>query len=223
MHGRPGRSFRSRSTDIEPKCSADWETCREVRACLIRQSASATSLHFKIPEKDRYLAFDARDCRRWFVRDSVECRLQIYEDRIHGWFLDVETYLRPHGHFGFVVLATAVGQLEGLHQYRQGETTPQKKSGTFFREELKLLLAGQTSLTPSERNSVAELMYKAVRNGLFHDGMTTVRAALDPDQSIPFQLRGDRLIVNPYRFVENRPRASGALHMATWTQKYASP
>ena len=108
------------------------------------------------------------------------------------------------GNYGFIVLQAAVGQLEGLHQYREGKETGfnLEKSGEYFKEELKLLLNQLKVIIKKEQDEIAKKLWVAVRNGLFHDGMTRVGVGLNPDLKTAFSLTGNTLVINPYIFAK---------------------
>ena len=96
--------------------------------------------------------------------NDIGTKILIYEDRVNGWFLDIARQLNAIADTGFVILSIAISYIEGNQQYREG-CSSKNQSGQFFTRGMLRIFDGLDESISSE-------IYKQVRCGLFHDGMT---------------------------------------------------
>lgn len=99
---------------------------------------------------------------------SYDAKVDVYEDRVLYWFLDIAKSHVANGTApgDYVALAIAIAYIEGVEQYRRGQMTPQHKSGEWFK-------SGVRRIFPKASAEAVNRLWSAVRNGLFHNGFTT--------------------------------------------------
>ena len=151
----------------------------------------AVSLHFKKFEHAPGFLWH-QEQRRWYDRSDLDTLIELYRDRVSGWFLDCVRQVEHNG--GFIMVMVAISYLEKNERYRKGDTHT-KGSGKFFRAALRRVF-------PEISEENAELFWDAVRCGLFHEGMT--RRSVSISEDLPSALKADdrSIIVNPRRFLE---------------------
>ena len=93
-------------------------------------------------------------------------KVDVYEDRVRTWFLDLATRETRTGQSpgDYVALLIALAYLEGVQQYRCGDGS-HSDSGKRFR-------ASAERVFPSALGEPIDRLWHAVRNGLFHCGFT---------------------------------------------------
>jgi len=97
--------------------------------------------------------------------NNLDDKIKIYERQVKYWFLDrANNFLRGNNN-GFVILMICISYIEGIEQYRVGQSS-NGRSREFFRNSLRRILKVNTS------NQVLNDFYSQVRCGLFHNGMT---------------------------------------------------
>src|SRR5690349_17317218 len=64
---------------------------------------------------------------------SIDDRIDVYEDRMDGWFLRPIYSLMPTPNFRFAAISLALSYFEGWEQYRSGEDSRGKSQGFFIR------------------------------------------------------------------------------------------
>jgi hypothetical protein len=94
----------------------------------------------------------------------------------------------------YVALSIALAYLEGVEQYRRGQTTPSRKSGEWFK-------ASARSVFPTVPPEAIDRLWTAVRNGLFHTGFTKGPTLLSYDHPEALKIDGKYLRINPASFV----------------------
>jgi hypothetical protein len=160
----------------------------------------AVSLNFKIDSTQPDIVVDARDGAT-HPAAALDTKILIYEDRVRGWFLRVADVLKADGDAGYVALQIAVSQVEGMQQHFDGEDST-GASGPAFK-------AGCTRIFGLEAKDSAQLdvLWKAVRNGLFHDGFTKSKVFLSGDPGVALTFDKGNVVVNPWRFCDAVKRA----------------
>jgi hypothetical protein len=122
----------------------------------------------------------------------------VYEDRVVGWFFDFGEMLKSEDNAGFAVLQIAVAQIEGMEQYRRGETSKNKSED--------FLCKGLRRIFPLEQwdDSWFNQFYTAVRCGLFHDGMTRRGVGISKDfpEALVYDEDRQQVLVNPNSFLD---------------------
>lgn len=136
-------------------------------------------------------AYDT-DERVWLDLEKVDDKIKIFEKQVKGWFLEVSNMLvvDPHKN-GFVILMICLSYFEGIEQMYQGKRTPKYKAGTYFQNAVERVFPQLTN------GVIKDILWKAGRNSLFHNGMTGGKIILDSDRENTFTYDGNWLIINP--------------------------
>ena len=122
--------------------------------------------------------WDSSDCAILDCRDgSRRCetdysaKVDVYEDRVDGWFLNVaENLLKEDDSPGdYVVITIALAQLEGIEQFRRGETARDRKPKE---SERAWFVSAGVRAFPGVSNPMLERLWDSVRCGLAHSGFT---------------------------------------------------
>lgn len=145
---------------------------------------------------------------------SLEDRIDIYEDRIKGWFLNPARSLLAVPNSELAVLQLSIGYFEGYAIYRNGSDSRRHSKKFFcqaFMEAFPYSRRGTVqgidpSLDLIEKLPV--LLYEEARCGLFHDGMIGRRIVL-ASSSAPIsvsahKITGDvgAIVIDPRKFLE---------------------
>jgi hypothetical protein len=112
-------------------------------------------------------------------------KILIYERQVQDWFLNPARRLLSDMGFqaGFVILSICLSYLEGVEQYRRGESSTGKTSRDFFCSSFKRVFGDK--MLDDER---IHDFYKDARCGLFHDGMTRSGVIADMDLKTPIEM-----------------------------------
>ena len=115
---------------------------------------------------------------------KLEDSIDIYEDRIKGWFLDHARSLLAAPYSEIAVLQLALGYFEGYAIYRNGVDS-KGRSKKFFRQAFMEVFPyakrGKVQgidPSPDAIEKLADLLYEEARCGLFHEGMIRHRILL---------------------------------------------
>jgi hypothetical protein len=138
---------------------------------------------------------DTRDGRR--RRESeYDAKVDVYEDRVRFWFLDIAKshVARGMAPGDYVALLIALAYVEGVEQYRRGKPTPGMQSGEWFK-------AGVSRIFPDATPDARNRLWSAARNGLFHIGFTKGPTLVSHDQPRAIAIVGRYLKINPAAFV----------------------
>lgn len=151
--------------------------------------------HYRWHETSREIE-DIRDRSRR-PDSSYLAKVDVYEDRVKGWFLDI-----AHGHIAagqapgdYVALSVALQYVEGVEQYRRGRPTPDRESGEWFK-------ASAQRLFPTANPDSIKRLWTAVRNGLFHSGFTKGPTLLSHEYLHAMAVSEGYLRINPARFID---------------------
>jgi hypothetical protein len=127
---------------------------------------------------------------------DYSAKVDVYEDRVMFWFLDVAKAHVANGSApgDYVALSIALAYIEGVEQYRQGKPTPRAKSGEWFK-------AGARRVFPLADAEAVDKLWDAARNGLFHDGFTRGPTLVAHDPPDAISVNDNYLRINPARFV----------------------
>lgn len=131
-----------------------------------------------------------------FSDSSYIGKVNVYEDRVRSWFLDVAVAHVAKGQSpaDYVALSIALAYIEGVEQYRQGSETPSKSAGKWFQSSAKRIV-------PAATKKALERLWKEARCGLFHSGFTNGPTYLSHAYSGAIEISQDRLNINPEKFV----------------------
>ncbi|HOW27338.1 MAG TPA: hypothetical protein PK876_02385 [Elusimicrobiota bacterium] len=151
---------------------------------------------------DKYLWHEDSDefkniiTKESFSGSSFEGKVNVFEDRMQGWFLQVARKEIANGPStaDYVALSIGLAYIEGIEQYRRGRETPRNKSGKWFRESARRILKGVSG-------EITSRLWKELRNGLFHTGFTIGFVYLSHGYKEIVELNGERLQINPNKFV----------------------
>src|SRR5688572_10635559 len=90
---------------------------------------------------------------------NYEAKVDVYEDRVRSWFLEIAKSLVKEGQApgDYVALSIALAYIEGIEQYRHGKSTPIGMSGKWFK-------AGVLRVFPSVTPNMAERLWVGARN-----------------------------------------------------------
>lgn len=133
--------------------------------------------------------------------------IDVWEDRIQGWWLDHALALRGQRNGGFVIVHIATGIIEALEVAYQGKDSDGNSAQVFRDGFLRLFSAPKTvRVAPQD---VAHVLYKSVRCGLSHTAMLYGPVFLvDDDRVAPLQLHVtpdgrtmDSVFINPTKFL----------------------
>jgi hypothetical protein len=126
---------------------------------------------------------------------NIDTKILIYEDRQNAWFFDIANRLKKDNEAGFVILMIASSYIESNQQYIEGRTSKNRESELFFNKALDRIF-------PELGVIQKELLYREMRCGFFHDGMTRKAIFITGDQKKVFKTNGENLIINPYLFLD---------------------
>lgn len=155
----------------------------------------AVSLNFRQYLDRPEVVVDSRTSREYSIRDT-ETKILVYEDLVTGWFLQYGRLLQEHHDAAFVVLQVALAQIEGIEQYRSGESS-KRRSREFFRAGIKRIF----SLTEADDLRL-DNFYEFVRCGLFHDGMTGAGVGIGNGFDRALDLHGPEIRISPNKFFD---------------------
>ena len=164
--------------------------------------------------------FEAKELGENFVGDrrvshkisdirKIETKIDIYEDRVKTWFLDVARYLTLKNEVkineekfdtneaGFAILQIAVSYIEGNQLYREGKESL-NNSGNYFIKGLERIFNRKSV---NSKKYLGEF-YNQVRCGLFHDSMTRKKVTINGEFNYKIKLTKDEIKINPYKFLD---------------------
>jgi hypothetical protein len=151
----------------------------------------AVSLHFKKFEHAPGFLWH-QEQRRWYDLSDLDTLIELYRDRVSGWFLDCVRQVQHNG--GFIMVMVAISYLEKNERYREGDKTGDD-AGKFFKQALRRVF-------PELSKENAKLFYEAVRCGLFHEGMTRRSVSISEDLPSALKADGRGIVMNPRRFLD---------------------
>jgi hypothetical protein len=141
------------------------------------------------------IIFDSKENQE-LPKDDIQTSVLIYEDRVKGYFFDQARKLlglpslnnEDSDRFSaYTVLMIALSQIEGMQQYREGESSDRDKSKGITSRSKESFNRGMTRIFNLGGENIEDLekLYSVARCGLFHDGFTKglVYLALDFDNS----------------------------------------
>lgn len=122
---------------------------------------------------------------------SPEQLVLVFADRVWRWQLDIaERVMNEDEHGGFAALSIGISYLEMIGMYLEGyEGDEPGKSKEFFTVGFRAVTDGKLTLVGTTVEDVAERLYKLVRCGLYHDGLTRAGIVLRADAERPPERR----------------------------------
>lgn len=112
----------------------------------------------------QYLAIDERNNNAQLDPYNIDNKILFYERQVKDWFLNRGSRIVHGDYNGFIVLMICMSYLEGVEQYRQGNSSNGDSNNT-FRRALHRMYPNQFDDNDLRR------LYTQSRVGLFHDGM----------------------------------------------------
>ena len=127
---------------------------------------------------------------------NVDDKITIYERQVKEWFLDRAQSLCKRKDNNFVVVMIATSYIEGVEQYRNGEES-NGNSKRFFSSGMKRIFN-----LPDITDAQLSALYKHLRCGLFHNGMSGDAVVLSRKftEAISISSR-DTIDINPRKFL----------------------
>ena len=130
-------------------------------------------------------------------KKNIEDKIRIFERQVNEWFLERAHALRREEKNGFIILMIATAYIEGVEQYREGESS-ENQSAAIFKNGIKRIFGIENKYD----NRLSEL-HKELRCGLFHNGMTGPHIRIASDHETPIDLSDETIInINQILFLE---------------------
>ncbi len=132
---------------------------------------------------------------------DTDNKIKIYERQVNAWFLHRATRFLTGNKNGFIVLMISIGYIEGIEQYRRGETsertdTQPGRSKMFFGEGMVRIF----NILPA----LADELYGQLRCGLFHNGMASEKIIINSQYPNSIEKIDDTEIhINPNLFLRD--------------------
>lgn len=138
------------------------------------------------------------DERRAIALDpnNIDDKILIYKRQVEEWFLKRAQRLCRRKVNDFLVVMIAVSYIEGVEQYRKGEDS-NRRSQEFFSRSVRRIFNIQ-----NVSNDQISSLYKHLRCGLFHNGMSGDAVVLNRKikSALVFSDRGT-IDINPKLFL----------------------
>ena len=134
---------------------------------------------------------------------SLDQKIDVFADRVEGWQLGIaKQCVDAIPHSGFAVLHIVFSYFEMIAKYKDGFTNV-GKSVIYFNKGFADVFPN-TSTTPTNlKIKMLKKLYKDVRCGLYHSGITGSNIELSGDFnfSIAFSSSTDKIQINPHILV----------------------
>lgn len=127
---------------------------------------------------------------------KIDDKIYVYQRQVDEWFLKRAARLCQREHNNFIVVMIAISYIEGVEQYRNGRLS-NGRSKQYFLDGMKRIFR-LNNVTDDQ----LETMYKHLRCGLFHNGMSGDSVVLNTtlEDAIIFSNRGT-IDINPKLFL----------------------
>lgn len=127
--------------------------------------------------------------------DSLERRINVFEDRTNGWFFDHVRLLIDKGgqHVGFSVLKLVFSYFEMIAQYIEGADS-NGQSGEFTKKGLDYVFESLSSHPNAEE--IKRILVSSGRNGFFHCGMTRGNFFITDLEGMPFNFEDGKVSID---------------------------
>lgn len=144
----------------------------------------------------KHTTLDFQD--HWTLEDKIE----VFIARIEGWQIGIaqEIIQKDIAHRGFALLLIVFSYFEMIGKYLAGYIGDDKSS-FYFRKGVKATFPE----IGAEAEAFLTVLYKSVRNGLYHLGMTKINVQLRDDipSSIAFHPGMEQVAICPDRLVND--------------------
>ncbi len=152
----------------------------------------------QINENGTHWVFDQRSKEELNPLDPLD-KVKIYERQVKEWFLEPANKLLvdKEGNNGFIVLMICLSYIEGVEEYKTGESS-RNRSRTFFCNGLHRIYPNRFTDNQLSR------FYDEARCGLFHNGMVRgqiiINSSFEESLSFPDE---ETIKVSPAKFLKD--------------------
>jgi hypothetical protein len=102
---------------------------------------------------------------------TIDNAITIFEDQVHGWFLDVCRTLKDDVIADYVVLMVVTSYFEMIEMFYQGVDSDIEGSKKIFKDGFFRVVASPFGLSNTQSNEIADQLYVQMRCGFYHAGM----------------------------------------------------
>jgi len=129
----------------------------------------------------------------WIVADTDK-KIEIFQDRVNGWMLDIAKQCNEIPHSGFAVLSIILSYFEMIGAFNKGDTD--HTGSNEFKDGIRLVFQ-------EFKNHDSELgeLYRLCRCGMYHIGMVREGILLD-NYDKPLSLENNVWKIDPAKLVE---------------------
>ena len=164
----------------------------------IKISRNALSKNFfEEKDKDGNLKIGTYKNLEMWCKDPLllDRKIDIFKDRVDGWFFDVAQRLKADNEAGFVILMISLAHIEMMVQLINSNAKGDGGDVKFFKKYLIDLF--------KVTDPIAGRIYGCARCGIVHDMMTKrgINISCDILEEIKI-LDDDIIIINPHRFLD---------------------
>ena len=136
---------------------------------------------------------------------SLDQKIEVFPDRVKGWQVDIAQQCADNiPHSGFAVLDIVFSYFEMIAKFQDGFTKDKgRESEEYFSKGFDNVFPNLSNPSPEIRKRLLKKLYKNVRCGLYHTGITGPNIALSGDfnSSIEFTSPPDTVRINPHKLV----------------------
>lgn len=139
---------------------------------------------------------------------TLEQMVLLFVDGVWGWQLDQAQRLARQPHSGLAVLSIAMSYFESIVQYRDGIVDGRGQTERLFKAGFQWVV-GEAIASSEGVERIADKLYTAVRNGLYHDSLVRegimLTDALPPNTPLTERRApngGIELAISPSKLVE---------------------
>jgi len=134
---------------------------------------------------------------------SLDQKIEVFADSVKGWQLDIAQQCADSiPHSGFAVLSIVWSYFEMIAKFQDGYTND-GKSEEYFSKGFDNVFPNLSNPSPEIKERLLKKLYKDVRCGLYHAGITGPNIALSGDFnfSVAFASPPDSVRINPHKLV----------------------
>jgi hypothetical protein len=118
---------------------------------------------------------------------TIDDFIDVYEDRVFGWFIQYADKLRHDAHSGYAILSILLTLVEGQAIFLTGETS-NNRSKEWFSKGLRDIFP-EPKVTDESWKKLSNFLYDQLRCGLFHQGISKTNIIITTN------LHGDKAFV----------------------------
>ena len=155
----------------------------------------APDISGRLDDNSTPIVYDERN-RLYLNPADVMDKIKIYERQVVDWFLNPASKLIKYRNKnnGFVVLMICISYLEGVEQYRMGQSS-NSNSRVFFKSAMQRMYPNR--FQDFDLNN----FYDEARCGLFHDGMTRQRIIINNSFKESIEFDTFDIKISPSKFL----------------------